>query len=140
MGDGGGTNLFGGTQYNNVYYDYDVANAPAGFVPEKCNLYFLPQEIGYNADRFDNEICYDASFVKLRELSIGYSLPKKLIAKIKLTNVHFSMVGRNLWILYQKTPKGLDPESALYAGNGQGLEHGGMPPSTTLGFDVKISF
>ena len=140
MGDGGVPNLWGGTQFSNIYYDYDVANAPKGFVPQKCNLYFNPQEVGYYADQFDNIALYDASFIKLRELSVGYNLPKKLIAKLQMTNAHISLVGRNLWIFYQNTPKGLDPESALNAGNGQGLELGALPPTTTLGFDIKISF
>ena len=57
-----------------------------------------------------------------------------------MSNAHISIVGRNLWILYQKTPKGIDPEAALNAGNGQGMESGSLPPSTTFGLDVKLDF
>lgn len=110
------------------------------YVPVEDTRFHWPGNIGYYADGYDNLVMYDASFIKLREISIGYNLPKKLISKIKMTNARVSVVGRNLWIFYQKTPKGLDPEAALNAGNGQGLESGSLPPSTTLGFDIKISF
>jgi TonB-linked SusC/RagA family outer membrane protein len=110
------------------------------YVPEQCNQFFWPGEVGYYADGVDELIIYDASYVKLREISIGYNLPKKLISKVKMTNARISIVGRNLWTFYQKTPKGLDPEAALNAGNGQGLESGSLPPSTTFGFDIKVAF
>jgi TonB-linked SusC/RagA family outer membrane protein len=110
------------------------------YVPEQCTQYFWPGNVGYYADGQDDLVIYDASYVKLREIAIGYNLPKKLISKIKMTNARISIVGRNLWTFYQKTPKGLDPEAALNAGNGQGLESGSLPPSTTFGFDIKIAF
>ncbi|MCD7971650.1 MAG: SusC/RagA family TonB-linked outer membrane protein [Candidatus Azobacteroides sp.] len=143
----GGDYLWGGTHFNDIYYYDESAYEPGtmnpidpNYEPEKCDLYFWPGNVGYYADGYDNLITYDASYVKLRELSIGYNLPKSLISKIKMTNARVSLVGRNLWILYQKTPKGLDPEAALNAGNGQGLESGSLPPTTTLGFDIKVSF
>jgi TonB-linked SusC/RagA family outer membrane protein len=146
MGDGG-TDLWGGTFFDDIYYDYDLDLLnPASdkydptFVPEKCNRYFSPQDMNYYSDRFDNMTIYNASYIKLREVSLGYNFPKTLIKKIKMSNARISLVGRNLWILHQNTPKGLDPEAALYAGNGQGLELGSIPPNTTLGFDIKISF
>ena len=110
------------------------------YTPEKCERYFLPQNVGYYSDTYGNLAAYDASFVKFRELSIGYNFPKKLISKLKMTNLRLAAVGRNLWIIHQKTPKGLDPESSINAGNAQGMEYGALPPSTTFGFDIKISF
>jgi len=157
MGDGGDYQ-WGGVQFSpkgttpitnqNIYYydptKYDnIVNMnpiDPNYVPKQSDLYFWPGNVGYYADGFDNLVIYDASFVKLREVSVGYSFPKKLIAKVKMSNAHISFVGRNLWILYQKTPKGLDPEAALNAGNGQGLESGSLPPSTTFGVDLKIAF
>jgi TonB-linked SusC/RagA family outer membrane protein len=140
----------GTTSFNNqniYYYDpamYDnmenMNPVDPNYVPERCDRYFWPGNVGYYADGYDDLVIYDASFVKLREVSISYNLPKKLISKIKMSNARISIVGRNLWILYQKTPKGLDPEAAMNAGNGQGLESGSLPPATTLGFDIKIAF
>ena len=157
MGDVGGNYIWGGTLFKpgtnnnvtnqNIYFYNQAMYVPGtmtpidpNYVPQQCNYYFWPGNVGYYTDSYDNLIMYDASFVKLREISLGYNLPKKLIANAKMSNARISLVGRNLWIFYQKTPKGLDPEAALNAGNDQGLESGSLPPVTTLGFDVKISF
>jgi TonB-linked SusC/RagA family outer membrane protein len=150
MGDSGGSDdLWGGTIFDNIYYYkpemYDNTDnmnpVDPNYVPEKCNLYYWPGDIGYYVNDVSEElVTYDASFVKLREVSIGFNLPKSLIYKIKMTNARISIVGRNLWTFYQKTPRGIDPEAALNAGNGQGLESGSLPPTTTLGFDIKIAF
>lgn len=153
-----GNQEWGGVQFNNkgttpitnqniYYYDptkYDNINnmnpIDPNYKPTQSTLYFWPGNVGYYADGFDNLDIYDASFIKLREISVGYNLPKKLISKIKMSNARISFVGRNLWIFYQNTPKGLDPEAALNAGNGQGLESGSLPPSTTFGVDLKLAF
>ena len=42
---------------------------------------------------------YDASFVKLREVSLGYDFPESLIGNSPLTAASVSLVGRNLWII-----------------------------------------
>ena len=157
FGDGG-DNVWGGVQFNengksnitnqNIYY-YDPSKYESmetmtpldpNYVPEQCTRYFWPGNVGYYADGFDDLIIYDASFVKLREIGVGYNLPRKLISKIKMSSARVSLVGRDLWILYQKTPKGLDPEAALNAGNGQGLESGSLPPNTSFGMTLKIAF
>ncbi len=149
MGESGGADdVWGGTLIPNTYiydatqYDNisDMNQNDPNYVPQEFHGYLWPGNVGYYADNFCSEVTYDASFVKLRELSIGYNLPKSLISKIKMTNARVSVVGRNLWVLYQNTPKGIDPEAALNAGNGQGMESGSMPPCTTFGFDIKVSF
>jgi hypothetical protein len=149
MGESGGSDdVWGGTLIPNTYvYDpaqYDNVNdmnpVDPDYVPKQFTGYLWPGNVGYYADAYCSEVTYDASFVKLRELSIGYNLPKSLISKIKMSNARISLVGRNLWILYQNTPKGIDPEAALNAGNGQGMESGSLPPSTTFGVDIKIAF
>lgn len=149
MGESGGADdVWGGTTFNNTYvYDatkYDNVNdmnpVDPSYVPQKFTGYLWPGNVGYYADDFCSEVTYDASFIKLRELSVGYNFPKSWISKIKMSNARISLVGRNLWILYQKTPKGIDPEAALNAGNGQGMESGSLPPSTTFGMDIKVEF
>ena len=83
---------------------------------------------------------YDASYIKLREISIGYTIPKKWLQKTPLKNVRISAVGRNVAILFQNTPKGIDPEATRTTGNAQGFEEGYAQPSATYGFDIKVSF
>jgi TonB-linked SusC/RagA family outer membrane protein len=81
----------------------------------------------------------DASYVKLRELSLSYNLPKNLLAKTFIKDASVSLVGRNLWIIYKATNH-FDPEAATSAGNMQGIESGAYPSTRTYGVDLKIAF
>lgn len=83
---------------------------------------------------------YSASYVKLREVSVGYTLPTQWLRKTPLTSVKLSAVGRNVAILHQRTPKGMDPQATSSTGNNQGFEQGFTLPMATWGFDVKVSF
>ena len=82
---------------------------------------------------------YDASFIKLRELSFGYNFPTKWIRKIGLSALSFSVVGRNLWNIYDKVPL-VDPESSFNIDNGQGFESYGLPASRSIGFNLNVKF
>ncbi|WP_206365135.1 SusC/RagA family TonB-linked outer membrane protein [Sphingobacterium corticibacterium] len=83
---------------------------------------------------------YDASYIKLREVSVGYNLPNEWFAKTPFRNAKLSAVGRNVAILFQNTPKGLDPQATSTSGNAQGFERGFSLPMATYGFDFKFSF
>ena len=83
---------------------------------------------------------YDASFVKLREVALTYSLPKALVSKLSLRGVDFSIIGRNLWLIHKNLPFA-DPEDALSSGNlGQGYSSGAYPAVRTLGANLRLSF
>lgn len=85
-------------------------------------------------------ILYDASFIKLREFSFGYSLPGTLLSKTPFTAASISLVGRNLALLWSKVPN-IDPESAYtVGGNSQGLEFFAMPTARSFGFNVNLNF
>lgn len=83
---------------------------------------------------------YDASYIKLREISAGYNLPKKWLKNTPLYTAKISVVGRNVAILHQNTPKGVDPQATRTSGNAQGFEMGFALPQATWGFDLKVSF
>jgi len=83
---------------------------------------------------------FDASYIKLREISVGYNLPRKWMQKILLTDAKLSLVGRNIAIIYQNTPKGVDPQATRTTGNAQGFEMGFALPQAYWGCDLKISF
>jgi hypothetical protein len=81
---------------------------------------------------------YDASFVKLREVSLGYSLPQSLIGKTPFSNITLSLVGRNLALLYRKVPH-IDPEAAVSgSGNIQGYEGGALPSLRSYGVSLTL--
>lgn len=86
---------------------------------------------------------YDASYIKLREVSVAYSLPKSLIANSPFGNVTFTLSGQNLWFRALGFPKGanFDPEvSSLGVGNGQGFELMNVPTAKQFGGSVRLTF
>ncbi|GCB35251.1 SusC/RagA family TonB-linked outer membrane protein [Bacteroides faecalis] len=83
---------------------------------------------------------YDATNLRLREVSLSYNFPKKWIQRTNvLKNLQLSFVARNLCFLYKKAP--FDPDLVLSTGNdNQGIEVFGMPTTRSLGFTVKCEF
>ena len=83
---------------------------------------------------------YDATNLRLREVSLSYNFSKKWIQKTKvLKDVKLSFVPRNLCFLYKKAP--FDPDLVLSTGNdNQGIEVFGMPTTRSLGFTLKCEF
>ena len=90
-------------------------------------------------ERAENKFVYDASFIKLRQLTFGYSIPKSILGKTPFQFVTLSFVARNLATLYKKTPN-IDPESSYTSSNAQGLDYYGMPPTRTYGFNLRVTF
>ncbi len=90
-------------------------------------------------DHIAEEFVYDASFIKWRALSLGYSLPASILKKGFIKAVTLSLVGRNLAILMKHTPN-IDPESSINNTNGQGLELSGYPATRSLGFNLNVKF
>ncbi|MRT93327.1 SusC/RagA family TonB-linked outer membrane protein [Ancylomarina sp. 16SWW S1-10-2] len=82
---------------------------------------------------------YDASYVKLREVTLSYTLPKSILSKTFLNKAVISAVGRNLWIIHKNTP-GFDPETGLSSGNKQGIANASYPTTRTYGFNVSLGF
>lgn len=81
---------------------------------------------------------YDASYVKLREMSLSYSFPKTgLLEKIKVESLRLSLVGSNLWIIHKNLPFS-DPEANLSSGNVQGYQEGVLPTTRNIGFNLQI--
>lgn len=101
--------------------------------------YISPQTYWQQTNHISHLYTYDASYVKLSQVIIGYSLPSRLLRGTPFRLASLSLVGRNLWTIFQKTPRGIDPESAAYSSNAQGLEVGGSLPYATYGVDLKFS-
>lgn len=80
---------------------------------------------------------YSATNVRLQEMSIGYTFPKKWMGeRVKLTA---SLVGRNLWMIYCKAP--FDPELTASTGSYlQGIDYFMQPSLRSLGFNVQLKF
>lgn len=92
---------------------------------------------GESAEQF----VYDATYVKLRDLAISYTLPKHYLNKLNLPIKSFTLgvVGRNLFTIYKNVPN-IDPESTYNNSNGQGVERGSLPGRKQYGFNIKMKF
>ncbi len=112
------------------------ANGTPNTVRAAANTYANPW--GY-ARAANSQHVYDASFVKLREVSLSYVFPKDLINKFSLENLSFSVIGRNLWIIHKNTPYS-DPEAGLGSGNIQGYQSGAYPAVKEIGASLKFEF
>lgn len=87
------------------------------------------------ANNVSKQFVQDASFIKFRQVILGYNFPTKMFNnKIKGLNVSF--VGRNLFILMKKTDN-IDPESS-YNATIPGMELGGVPPVRTYGLNLSV--
>lgn len=81
----------------------------------------------------------DASFVRLREVSLSYSLPQKWIANSFIGSLDLGVSGRNLLLLTEYS--GIDPETNLSgASNSLGRDYFNMPNTRGYTFNLQISF
>lgn len=81
---------------------------------------------------------YDNSYVKVREITLSYTLPQKWITKWAEA-VSVSFVARNPFILYKNVPN-IDPDSNYNNSGGMGLEYGSLPSRRSYGLNVNIKF
>lgn len=80
---------------------------------------------------------FDASFIKLREVTLGYDL--KLPKGSAIESINTSVYARNLFYLFRES-KTIDPELTNSGGNVQGIEGGNMPTPITYGLNVSFKF
>jgi hypothetical protein len=86
---------------------------------------------------------FDGTVYRLREITMGYDLPKNFVKKLKLTAISLSLSGRNLWYLAPNVPKytNYDPETnSLGNGNLQGIELSAAPTAKRFGFNLNVTF
>ncbi len=85
-------------------------------------------------------VMFDASFIKLREVQLGYTFPDKWFVKTPFRAINLSLVGRNL-LLWDKVPH-VDPENMSYTGGIAlpGIENMSMPTSRSYGINLSLKF
>ncbi|MEZ4947644.1 MAG: SusC/RagA family TonB-linked outer membrane protein [Cyclobacteriaceae bacterium] len=99
---------------------------------------------------------FDASTIRLRELSIGYDLPKSLLSRTPFGSASITFTGRNLWYKALNFPSDLnfDPETSSLgagnivgltanpnqSGNSQGVDFGVIPTTKRFGVNLKLTF
>lgn len=86
------------------------------------------------------EFCYDGSYVKMREISLSYTLPQRWIAKTPLQMVKVSATGRDLFFIKKNSP-GINPEGSFARSDyAQAFEIASMPPTRNFGFSLNVKF
>lgn len=108
---------------------------PAGYYYNQTyNWGTQPEQLTYRHSVFDN------SYVKLRELTIGYQFPEKLISKLGMTWLSVSAFGRNLFYFY-KALKNYDAESSVGTSWASQAVVGGSTTATrNFGVSLRASF
>jgi hypothetical protein len=121
VADGGGVHVFG----------VDADGKDVDYYVDAQTYYHQ-----FQGSRISENSIYDLTFVKLREVSLGYKFNVEKLGLGKVfTNASFSLVSRNPWLIYAKT-RDFDPSeiSNTYGENGQ------FPGTRSLGVNLKLGF
>jgi iron complex outermembrane receptor protein len=95
---------------------------------------------GWSSGWYEDGAVFNNSYIKVREVTLSYSIPKEISSKLKLQNVQVSLIGRNLFYVWKTLPH-LDPEVAIgSAWNRQGVDEGSMAPTRSYGFSINAKF
>lgn len=122
-----------------VMYD-DAGNlVPNTDVASTRDYFYAYYGNGFSRDNIE-AATYDATYVKLRELRVGMSLPESFSQRVGMANATISIVGRNLW-LWSRVPS-IDPETYSIRGGTfvPGFESTSLPSTRTLGLSLQANF
>ncbi|GAA4442074.1 SusC/RagA family TonB-linked outer membrane protein [Ravibacter arvi] len=109
-------------------------------IPVTPQNYYAPRAWSNMGEEF----VIDASYVSLREITLGYTFPSKLTTRTPFRSVKLSAVARNLAYFYrdpQFRMMGVSPESATNSSTAaQGIQAHSLPTTRSLGFNLSLSF
>lgn len=135
------TNMFG--RYAGVLEE-TLVGRDGDLVLDGVNADGSPNTTAIDAENYNHSLygiheahIFDASFIKLREMKLGFGLPSSLAGQLRVSSMYVSLVGRNLW-LSTDVPH-IDPETAFSAGNVQGIEFGQFPSTRSIGFHLSVT-
>src|SRR5579863_5527450 len=120
----------------------DPSGKPNTVRIDESNLDFGAWSFGSIGNGESNrQFVYSASYVKLREAAITWSIPKRAIERMgTIQGIDLSVSGRNLWIIHKDLPYA-DPEQGQAAGNASvGFQNGAYPTVRNVSFIVKVKF
>lgn len=105
----------------------DITNVP------RLTAYGLNYTIDQN-----NRFLEDGSFLRLKSLTVGYTIPKSVSEKLHIQLLRVYFIGSNLWLLTKYT--GLDPESNVTGiQTVQGLDLGTPPQPRSVQFGLNVT-
>jgi hypothetical protein len=107
---------------------------------EAVTAYVEAQSYYANLFGMNENWLYDASYIKLRELRLGYSLPNTVVSKTPFRNISVAVIAKNLLLIHSNVD-GIDPsEIAEGIGGYNAVEGGVLPGVRSLGFNIKFGF
>jgi len=100
----------------------------------------VPRAGANNMDKYacSSAMVYDGSFFKIKQIQLGYTLPKSLINKVFLSHARI-YASLDDFFTFSKYP-GFDPEAATNATSGMGIDKGGYPTSKKVVLGLNIEF
>ncbi|WP_299754826.1 SusC/RagA family TonB-linked outer membrane protein [uncultured Pontibacter sp.] len=133
--DGGGVRVDGVYGPGTVINGIDVSG-------QETTVYVNPQSYyGTTARRIYEDWLYDASYVKLREVRVGYTLDKSILGNLPVQSMGIALIARNPAMIWQKAPKGLDPSELSTGGqNISWYESGQLNTVRSYGINLNITF
>jgi TonB-linked SusC/RagA family outer membrane protein len=91
--------------------------------------------------RIYEEWLFAASYIKLREVRLGYTLGKNILGKLPFTSVNIALIARNPAMLWQEAPKGLDPSELSTGGQSIGWYESGQANTVrSYGINLNLNF
>ena len=100
----------------------------------------LPSEYYNNiSGEIAEEFIYDANYINLRQIQVGYQLPDRWIGRAPLRDVTVSLVGRNLFYLYDSVPN-VNPGSEYNSAATPGIEYASVPQTRNVGLSLRMNF
>lgn len=134
-----GVDIINGVKYQTDFWSVDDVNSNKGrrllkaYHPINNPNSTIPMLQSTNTNdegRFSTYFIEDGSYLKLRTIQLGYSLPTDLLHKIKLENLRFYLSGQNLFTIHSKNYTGVDPENSGF----------GYPIPTSYTFGLNLTF
>jgi TonB-dependent starch-binding outer membrane protein SusC len=135
--------------WNRFFMEHGGTRGNFGFYPYQLNRWTTPGQVtdvprltavGNNYNLFTNRALEDGSFIRLRSVTLGYTLPRDLLQKIYISNLRVYVMATNLLTITNYT--GLDPEVNSAGDNAlvRGVDLMTMPQPRTFQFGVNVSF
>ena len=123
----------------------DIDRNPSSVIDNGDGTY-RPNDIYINPEDYWMSVCrnapsmfiYDNSYVKCRELTLSYNVPKSCLKNV-VSGLTVSFVARNPFIVWKNIPN-IDPDSNYNNTTGMGLEYGSLPSRRSYGFNVNVKF
>jgi len=125
--------------FDGVLADGTPNNIPVALADPTIGGYSNTYRKRYGFGGISEMSIFDASWVRLREVSVGYSVPKSVFENTFIGGLRVTLTGRNLWL--NTDYPGIDPETNLTgASNGYGLEYFNNPNTKSFAATVKLTF